>query len=252
MQEAFTEMLFWIREYYGDQLFLVLTVVSGLYLFSSSEKNRKRLIYPVLLIVILIVNPLLYQYVFSRIIYWRLFWMVPESVLIALAVTRLMDKSPSPVHAALIFAVSVAIIVLHGNTMFATGIYKDAENPEKVSAQVAKICDIITETDDHPRCIVRDPYNTEVRIYNGDILQLYGREGAGYILAISKDAKKVHAEMESSMPDYGLVLDTAMTYNCNFIVTHPGRPIRQELLDDYSFAEIYRDGYCIIYYGARN
>ena len=74
--------------FYGNGRYLALLLAAVAGLFILSKKDRK-LIYPILILILVIANPVLYRYVFNKLVFWRLFWMIPEVLIIALAATRM-------------------------------------------------------------------------------------------------------------------------------------------------------------------
>ena len=95
MTEAWRQVLNMVRESFAGNGFLVLWVVSLLYLFFAEKGKRKILVYPAILLGVLIFNPILYRYVWDKLFgyaYWRAFWMVPVLPVIAAAVVSLVGK----------------------------------------------------------------------------------------------------------------------------------------------------------------
>ena len=77
--------------YIGNGRYFAFAMASLLFLFVTSKRIRPRLVYPILVTLAVIATPWLYHYVFNRDAYWRVFWMFPGAVLIALFCVRLIQ-----------------------------------------------------------------------------------------------------------------------------------------------------------------
>lgn len=64
-------IIYWVNEYYGNRWYLLLAIVAYIYLFFATKESRRKIVYPSVLLAFLVLNPILYQYVYSKIIYWR-------------------------------------------------------------------------------------------------------------------------------------------------------------------------------------
>ncbi len=80
---AFEEISIDFQNYYGHERMLVITLFCVLLTYLYFPEIKRILIYPTLLIMALFLNPVMYELVFSKIIYWRMLWMIPGSYLIA-------------------------------------------------------------------------------------------------------------------------------------------------------------------------
>ena len=237
----------WAQRYYGDAFFLIIAVFAYLYLFFFSKENRIRIIYPVLLLCFVIVNPILYKFIFYRIIYWRLFWMLPNSIAIAYATVRILRNSKTA-GKMILLGVIMCIIVLKGTNAFEHGNFLLTQNMYKISDNVIEVCDVILNVDDSPRCIVPGTLYSEVRQYSGDIELMYGRNIEGYINSnIQQEYRDVHAELVKEIPNYDYVLSVARKNGYNFIVVDRNKAIPEDILVlyDYSFVDSY--GSLVIY-----
>ena len=114
MKTAMDAIIYWCETYYADGFFLTMTVASSFYLFVHEKESRKRLLYPVALLVFCVLNPILYYMMFHQIIYWRLFWVVPDAIIIAYALTRLARAAGSWRERAVVFAMALVVVFVGG------------------------------------------------------------------------------------------------------------------------------------------
>ena len=247
---AYDKVLGFIQEYYGEGYwFLILSLLSMLYLSLEIPSLRRSLFLPVLLILGIIIQPFLYAKIFYRIIYWRLFWMLPDAFLIALALT-MMTKRFSRLWLKLIFlAIVCAGIAWIGKSSFADGRYVIAENPYKIKQNVIDICDIMLAIDDHPHVISLDAQFCEARQYNGNIIQAFGRDAVGYITESTQRQKDEFFYLHNQEgANFDLLLPLAIEDGFDFIISYISRPISPELQKEYGYYEIAVVGYYVIYY----
>lgn len=241
------EILGVIREYYGDLVFLILAVISYIYLFVKDRDLRRRWLYPIALIMFCVINPVLYKYIFQNIIYWRLFWMFPDAIVIALASTRLIRDSRKIWKKVVVALLLVVAVISAGNLAYKQDSFCLTENWYKLPDEVIKTCDIILRQDDEARCIMPSSLYNYVRQYSGDILQLYGRNANGFITDITGVDKKIAVYMNREFPPYDDILSYARFHNYNYIVTDVEKAISVETLEEYGYAQIGTTGVYNIY-----
>ncbi|MBE5946166.1 MAG: hypothetical protein E7259_04365 [Lachnospiraceae bacterium] len=219
MSEALNTIKYNIELYYGDFVFLGIAVIAFIYLAVTCKELRGKILFPIGLILFCIVNPILYKFVFSKIIYWRLFWTIPDAMIIALAGTKFIQARKNNLFKVGILATAVALIVVCGKNAFKENEYSKAENWYKLNNEVIEVCDIILSIDDTPKCIFPIEFYSYVRQYSSNINLLYGRNVMDkYIVNSSVSAKKIYQELGSEMPDYDYVMAMSSARGCNFIV----------------------------------
>ena len=229
------EMINWIKIYYGDCFILLLAMISYSYLFFRYKESRRQIIFPVLLIIFLLFNPILYRYIYRANRYWRFFWMIPNGMAIALAVGKMIENARSRLLKSVVGIAFVGLVVLYGTNVYINGGFTKVQNWSKVSSQTQELCDYILAIDDHPRCIMPEGIFSEARQYNGNIEQYYGRDAHGYIYAADKIRTSVYWSLVSVEPDYELVLSEANKAKIDFIVVENSKPIAVEYLTKYDF-----------------
>ena len=196
VSEAWVEMQDWMAKYVGDRPFiLILTAFAAVYLLFFSRMVRRTMVVPLLLMAIIVINPFLYARLYKDLRYWRFFWMFPEIILIGIAFADVSRRMKPQWLKSLSLAVIAAIIILIGKYAFAPEtIYPNSFEPTanwyKVSAIAKQNCDIILADNPTPKCIFQHNM-CETRQVSGEIMQLYGRDANGYIMAASPEALEV-------------------------------------------------------------
>ena len=233
-----TEITSYFREFYGDRGYLALLLVSAVCLIALYKQDRK-IIYPVLLIVFIIINPVLYRYVFSRLIFWRLFWLIPEVLIIALAMTRLVASVKNRGMKLTVIGLLTLVVILVGTNIHSKGGFYTADNPYKVPQYAVNVFDKILSIDENPVTIMPDPLYIYARQYNGNIEMMYGRDVQGFIVYTTQERLSMNEQIESANPDYNYIFAIAGGKGVEFIamdVLKPAAPL--ELLDRYNYHEI--------------
>ncbi len=237
MTEAWRQVLNMVRESFAGNGFLVLWVVSLLYLFFAEKEKRKILVYPAILLGVLIFNPILYRYVWDKLFgyaYWRAFWMVPVLPVIAAAVVSLVGKMRGRIPKAAVIAAVLVISALTG-----TFIYKDrfvrAQNRYKLPQASVDVADALLALDKEPRATVDGSLFCYIRQYSPDIHLMYGRDAWGYIDIIGQGTYSVYQQMILPQPDLDYVRSCMLEWNYDYLVMLPSQApgYRQEDAEGY-------------------
>ncbi|MCI8465152.1 MAG: hypothetical protein HFI63_04745 [Lachnospiraceae bacterium] len=250
MKDAMSQITYWYEQYYGDGFFLVMAMASYLYLFAYEKTLRKKLLYPVALLVFCIVNPLLYFLVFHQIVYWRLFWVIPDALIIAYALTKLVQACRKTADKLILMFFVFVFVLFKGTNVYQNGEFPLIKNVEKVSKPVEEVCDFMLELEASPTCILPEPFLCQARQYSGEIRSMYGRNVQGYIMDASEEQWGTYLEMESGMPDFELIFRRASEFGCKFVVTYERNVVEENVLSMYNYQEVGNvSGYRIYYSG---
>ena len=248
MVELWKEMTNWIYQYYGDQIFLIMAVGSYLYLFVHCKNTRRKLLYPLLLIVLCLLNPVFYKFIFSKGRYWRFFWTLPNVIVIAYVITEFIRKSKRKWEKASVLIAFVLLIVVKGTNVYKHGIFIKTQNEYKISQDTKNVCDMILSDSDNPKCVMPQELYCETRQYSGHIMQLYGRSAeGGYIIPIDEEQRKIYEELMQPQPDYEFILSKVYSYDCDYLVVTSDKSISNRLLDEYHCSHLADCGNYIIY-----
>lgn len=194
VSQAWAAIKEWVNVYVGkDPVVMILAIDALIYLLIANKSVRKTLIIPILCLVPVIINPILYKYVYKDLRYWRFFWILSETVLIGIAFADLSRKMNKQWVKCAGLIVTAGTIILIGQNVFLPkkGEFKPKENLYKISQTVKTNCDIILADNPNPKCIFQSGV-TETRQYSGYITQMYGRDVDGYIMGPSTEAVRVY------------------------------------------------------------
>lgn len=248
MFDAIETMWFWFKLYYVDGIFLIAAILSYLYLFVSSRDLRMRFLYPIAMIVFCLVNPLLYKVIFSKAIYWRLFWMIPNAVVIAAAVTSLVKRCNKDWMKIAILFVMTLFVVTQGKNVFVHGNFVKVENWVKLPAETLEVCDVIRSIDGEAKAVLPRVLYSDVRQYAPEIEMMYGRNADGFIYWCAPESQYTYWRMEKEAPDYRLIFEQAQLSKCNFVVVELHKPAEQAVAEQYGYSEAARTSAYIVYY----
>ena len=75
LSQAWAEMQKWMEGYVGEHPFMLIFAVDSLiFLLIANKSIRKSIIIPLLCMVPIVINPVLYKYIYRTQRYWRFFW----------------------------------------------------------------------------------------------------------------------------------------------------------------------------------
>lgn len=254
MMQAVKEIINWYQAYYADGFYLLFAFFSYIYLFVHCPELRKKFLLPMGLIMFCVLNPILYKYVFSKIVYWRLFWMFPTAILIGTAAVQLIRSSKGKAVKLFVLAAICVLIVIKGTNVFQHGGFTKVQTFEKLPKEVQMVCDVILELEEEPRCIMPRPLLVDARQYSGEIQLMYGRNIYEYITDFTERDRLTWIQIEGLAgaygmeKDYGVVLQYAVEEDYQFVITYEDRPIPQEILDQYGYEDISHCEGFIIYH----
>lgn len=234
MNDLIIEMENWIKLYYGDKHFLIIALCSYIYLLIFEKELRKKLVYPCLIITFLLLNPYLYKVIYEGGRYWRFLWLLPNSMVTAIAITKLVERVRYIWLKVLIVISCMAIIVFFGTNVYENGVFTKTQNEYKISEDTVKVCDIILADNNKPKCILPFSLYSEARQYNSNIILYYGRNANGFISSVSDEQRRVYMALNSKDRDYDYAFMVGKNENCNYIVVENDE-VSEEVLYNYGF-----------------
>ena len=222
--------------YYENEIVVIVALVSLAYLLIFEKEVRKKYIIPLILEIFIVLNPILYDMVWKKVEYWRLFWLFSLHLLIGSALICLLKRIK---YKLVQFAIFVAICVgicFYGTYLFDYK-YEKTISLEKLPYGVVEICEEMLSLEDEPNVIADYHFSCNARQYSGKIKQLWGRNAAGYISQMDETAKQVYDISYKQGDMYGL-LEWASRYGYNFIVTENERIIDKGIAQTWGYKEI--------------
>lgn len=179
-----------IKNYAGEApLMLILSVAACVYLLIVSRPFREKLLWPVVILVAMVINPVLYSLVYGNnnlpfvtqygLRFWRFLWMLPQAILIGLAVMDLARRLPRPWMRCGALVLVAGVIVVSGQNIYRNSkVFKAAKSAYKISNTAEYVCKTVLEDDPRPVCMFDGTVSAEAREYDGNIRQVWGRSGS--------------------------------------------------------------------------
>ena len=211
LSQAWTEMQKWMERYVGEHPFLLIFAVDALiFLLIANKSIRKSIIVPLLCLVPIVINPVLYKYIYRTQRYWRFFWILPVAALIGMAFADLSQKMNKQWVKCIGLIATAGTIVLLGQNIFlpGSGKFRPTDSLYKIDPTIRQKCDIILADNPNPKCIFQWEY-WETRQYSGYITQMYGRDIDGYIIGPSSVARKVSSSWDGGPEEQEYIFKVA-------------------------------------------
>ena len=246
MLEAWGEITGYLKDYYAGCIYLIIALLSAGFLLFADRKRYFKILLPVVILAIIIINPLTYKLILHRLVYWRLLWVFPWTLIMGLGVYELIMKTGKVwVKLAVTFAAAVLMMLL------GTNVFADRElstNKYRLQQSVADVCETMLEVTPEPRCILPGEMLSYARQYSPDIVPMYGRNAKGFISTASQDVFDMFDNMETEQPNYEYILNMARSKGYSFVVNKDTKPASEELLRSYGYVLLKNiDGYNIYY-----
>ena len=248
MREIIKAMYENTAEYFGTSVYLMLAIMAGVFLMFTDRKKYSRIILSSIIALFVMFNPVLYKYVFAKIRFWRLFWILPLVYIILLAVMELYKKCSTLQWKVGLTVLMILMLMAGGNNVFKvsgkgknTGIYR-------LPKGVVEACDAMLKLDSTPRPVTGGNLRTTVRQYAPEIEPMYGRDTENYIDKANEYEKRIYKEMESTDPDYAYILSNARRLGYDFVVNTSDKPIDYEVMKAYGYNLISDQGGYNVYY----
>ena len=87
MKNNFIDIIYELKNYYqGYESVAIVAIICIFYMLIFERKIRCKYVIPLLAIAFIIFNPFIYEKVFKKIEYWRLFWMFSSPLIISTTV----------------------------------------------------------------------------------------------------------------------------------------------------------------------
>ena len=174
--------------------------------------------------------------------------MLPNALVIAYAVTKLVQASNKMIDKILVLCTVLLLLGFNGKNVYQNAGFRLIQNPEKIDSGVRAVCDFMLEREESPRCIFPIPFLSIARQYSGEIQSMYGRNVQGYILDANEDQWKMYYEMEKGEVDFNYVFGQASALGYEFVVTYEWNEVEKSILDGYHYREVgLIDSYRIYY-----
>ncbi|MCR5755447.1 MAG: hypothetical protein K6G30_11640 [Acetatifactor sp.] len=237
------------REYMGTGLTVIWFMVAWFYLLFMEKRKPIRIMFVYVpgLVLLVFFNPLFYGILQSFIgeeIYYRLLWLVPFSVVIALAAVHLYKRLAEKKR--YLFALMVTVLIMiSGSYIYSNPFFRKAENIYHVPQSVVDICDSIQVEGREVMAVFPAELVQYVRQYSPVICMPYGRDTTvpGW-----KKYKEINIVINEEEIDAQLLCQLAKEETCHYIILKQEQQINgnmasydYELFKQIEGYDIYKD-----------
>lgn len=187
MKNVFLNCIEMYENYFGNKIYLIMFLLAMLYIFFlEKDKMKKKYFIGFFLIFSFIYWCPITAYIITTYcveanVYWRMFWMLPMTIVIAYVVVELIHYTQKK-HLMLIVLVILAAFVWNkGVTIYDGYAIIEANNVYKIENEIINICDIVKEDaqkkgiEDRGIIVVNELVNN-LKQYDGEIRMPYGRD----------------------------------------------------------------------------
>ena len=175
------------------------------------------------------------EYCIGANVYWRMFWILPISVVVAYAFAASLRETVRWKRAVLMTGMALAIMVT-GSAVYTSENFTKAQNIYKLPQEAIDVCQIINEDArendiEEKRAIVVNELLSYIRQYDGSIQMPYGRNALKGEKLTNKNSKKIFKLMCNPQVDWQNLVKSAEKGAYNYLVYYRDETVEQELQD---------------------
>ena len=158
----------------------------------------------------------------GELVYWRMFWLLPTSVIMAFAFTHWYEKVSAKWLKAVVAIVISLVVALSGAWVYTNAKFVPAPNWHKVVSAVPGVCETIQNDaaeqgfEKRPRAVVVNSLVAYIRQYDAGIRMPYGRNA--HLIRAKKRRGRLYAQMQQEIPDYKKLKKLLKQLKCNYVV----------------------------------
>lgn len=187
MAEIVNNCVVKFEQYYGESAYLTLYLVSFVLLLvvDKNKTNKKVFIGQALIVSIIYWCPItayiIANYCIELDTYWRMFWLLPSTIMMAYAFVKIIQRKEALSQRILMVITLCIVIMMSGTCIYNETNFQKANNLYKISQEAVAICDLIKEdaksigVEDYG-VIVPNELIHEIKQYDGKIRMPYGRD----------------------------------------------------------------------------
>lgn len=241
MQESYKKIAEYIMRFFqNDMALAILFLIAVIVIFLLSRHKRKLLIYPMLILMFMIFNPVLYK-MYNKLLgdtYWRLFWLIPIVPTLSYAIVLCLKKNDNLIIKSMITLIYMVVIIIGGICMYGNNVYRGnnfeaVANAYKLPQESIEVADKLLELEKSPHAVVSFDLYCYLRQYNTNIKQFYGRNAEGYIQTTTGVYDTVKWINMQEVPSAKIVNERTAPYNYNYWILSKDSKVDVEELNKY-------------------
>jgi len=232
---------------------MTLPALAGLcWLWAARRDFRRRFLLAGLALAVLVVNPWTHDRLAQE-RYWRLLWLLPRGILIAMAAMDILRRIRPVWGRCLALAAACGLLAGLGTNWFATASSPAAENPYKISGEVTQICDMILaaaeeDKDPRPRCALPAPeLYLYARLYAPQLELLWGRNVEGFYGIPDPEVQAVYDAWQGTPKDWDILFRYAQEHEYRFVCATANSGRAREAAAQYGYKRLGEVGDWAVY-----
>ncbi len=186
MREVIKTAVSMYGEFWGMGLYLILFLLAILYLLTMEKNKEKQKLFlgQIFIFALIYLFPVtayvIMKYCIGESVYWRMFWLLPVTALIAYMYTEMVFHTDRRLKKGVAVIFILGILAATGNWVYGSGNFTVSPNPYKINQDVLVVCNAI-EADAQANAIsqkgviVPNTLATGIRQYDAGISMPYGR-----------------------------------------------------------------------------
>ena len=206
----------------GWHYLLFAAALLFLILKRDDKENRKWLVGYTLLFAAVYICPLtariIMKYCIGGFVYWRMFWILPTSVIVAYVAVSVCTAGKKKTVQAVCASLLMALIIVTGKNPYVGGqaIYQKAVNMQKLPADACQISSLIAAArteGETALAVMPEDLVGYVRQYDASIRLLYGRRSKS-----EKPVRKIRRQMRKEQPKIKKLIRRIRQQGVNYLV----------------------------------
>ena len=208
----------------GSGMLVALYICALLFLFFKEKETYKRILFAYLpfFIIAVLLLPITYRTIATVIdeeLYYRFFWMLPMTLVIAYAAVELYHSYRGKYQKLVALGLAL-VVILSGDFVYDNWRYTKAENEYHVPQEVVDLCDLIHTDGREVMALFPMELMQYVRQYDATICMPYGRN---LLVAEWEMWHPLYFKFEIYETDAAEIFAGAKNYECSYIVAEAGK-----------------------------
>ncbi len=219
--------------YIGNGAAFILYAAAALYLFAAEKDRARRVVflYFPLAIFILYFIPVfadLVNLILDDETYYRMLWLIPESLTIGYAAVHLIAGCRKRAVKVIAFALALILVIVTGDYVYDNPYFSKAENRFHVPATVAAVCEEIIVEGREVKAVFPEEMLPYVRQYTANIVMAYGRD---VVVESWEIENELYDAMSADTLDSAQIATLSQQQGCHYIIINTTKPMNGSLTD---------------------
>lgn len=256
MIDSFKTAVSAYQNYNGTGMQMALFFASLIYLLIQKKDKDKRFFFAgyTLLFFIICFFPLTAKLIMEGIgkeVYWRMFWLLPVTVVTAYTAVQILMQAEGTVKRYLLLAAMLLVIVLTGTNVYNSTIFEPKQNNYKLPQDAVDICDMIEQDAKangiaYKKLITVNELVNSIRQYDADIQMPYANEAIMGRKIERKKAAEIFRLMNSEHKNWEALAWYAAMEKCNYLA-YPADGATAEILENCGYEIVGSNASYIVY-----